>query len=62
VHALPGLERQVVELRYLGEPPLSLEAVARQLAITRDQVRQLEASALERLALERELQGLRDTA
>jgi RNA polymerase primary sigma factor len=62
VHALPDLERQVVELRYLGEPPLSLEAVARQLAITRDQVRQLEASALEHLALERELQGIRDTA
>jgi RNA polymerase primary sigma factor len=58
--ALPELERQVIELRYLAEPPLALTAVARQLGLTRERVRQLETSALERLALERELQSLRE--
>jgi RNA polymerase primary sigma factor len=59
--ALPELERQVIELRYLEEPPLTLFAAARKLGITREQVRQLEASALDRLSLERELQSLRET-
>jgi len=57
--ALPELERKVIELRYLTEPPLSLTAAARQLGLTLEQVRQREATALERLSLERELQSLR---
>jgi RNA polymerase primary sigma factor len=60
VQELPELERRVVELRYLGEPPMDIKAVASELGIPRDHVAQLERSALERLALERELQALRD--
>jgi RNA polymerase primary sigma factor len=59
VGALPDLERQVVGRRYLTEPPLSLRAVAGELGISEGRVKQLETSALERLALERELQALR---
>jgi RNA polymerase primary sigma factor len=62
VQALPEPERRVIELRYLAEPPLGIEATARELRVSRDRVRQLETSALERLALERELQALRDAA
>jgi RNA polymerase primary sigma factor len=62
LQGLPELERQVVELRYLGEAPMSLAAVARSLEITSDRVKQLERAALERLALERELHALRETA
>jgi RNA polymerase primary sigma factor len=61
LQGLPELERRVVELRYLGEAPLSLEAVARSLGITKDRVKRLERAALERLALERELHALRET-
>ena len=60
MQGLPQLERRVVELRYLGEPPMGIKAVARELGLARDRVNQLERSALERLALERELQALRD--
>jgi RNA polymerase primary sigma factor len=60
VHELPELERRVVELRYLGEEPMGVDAVARELRVGRDRVKQLETSALERLALERELQALRE--
>jgi len=62
VRSLPDLERQVIELRYLGDTPRSTEEVANQLGISRDRVKPIETSALERLALERELQGLRETA
>ena len=58
VRALPELERKVVEHRYLTDPPLSLRAVAGELGISDDRVKQIEASALEQLALERELQAL----
>jgi DNA-directed RNA polymerase sigma subunit (sigma70/sigma32) len=43
----------------LTEPPLSLRAVAGELGISEGRVKQLETSALERLALERELQAHR---
>ncbi len=62
VGALPDFERQVIELRYLSDPPLSLEAVAQQLGIARERVKQLEMSALEQLSLQRELQALQDAA
>ncbi len=65
VAALPELERQVVELRFGidGEGrPLTLDEVARRLGVKRDRVVELETDALERLAVERELQALRDAA
>jgi RNA polymerase primary sigma factor len=62
VRSLPDLERQVIELRYLTETPLSLTAVARRLGIGADRVKRLETSALAQLALERELQSLRESA
>ena len=62
VRALPDLERQVIELRYLGDTPMSSEEVANRLGVARDRVKPIETSALERLALEREVQGLRETA
>ncbi|HSL64289.1 MAG TPA: sigma-70 family RNA polymerase sigma factor [Gaiellaceae bacterium] len=58
---LPEREQQVLKLRYGldGEQePLSLEAIGRQLGITRERVRQLESAALERLAMRREIGAL----
>jgi RNA polymerase primary sigma factor len=58
---LPDREREVVKLRYglngNGEPT-SLEEIGRRLGITRERVRQIEAQALERLAVNRELEAL----
>jgi RNA polymerase primary sigma factor len=62
VRGLPDLERQVIELRYLTESPLTLTAVGRRLGISTERVKRLEASALAQLALERELQALREPA
>ena len=60
VRALPDRERRVIELRYgIGGPPRSLEATGRALHLGRHAVRELEASALHRLAVEREIQALR---
>jgi RNA polymerase primary sigma factor len=54
---LPERERRIVELRFgLDGEPLALEAIGRELGITRERVRQLERDALERL--EDELEGL----
>jgi RNA polymerase primary sigma factor len=58
---LPDRERDVLKLRYglNGErDPASLEEIGRQLGITRERVRQIEASALERLAVRREIAAL----
>jgi RNA polymerase sigma factor (sigma-70 family) len=48
---LPDNERTVVTLRFGlgGEEPMTLEAIGRRLNVTRERVRQLEASALGRL-------------
>jgi RNA polymerase primary sigma factor len=58
VGRLPERERRLIELRYgldgEGEPH-SLEAIGRELGITRERVRQLELEAL--VKLERELAG-----
>ena len=59
---LPDREQQVLKLRYglNGDPdPQSLEQIGRQLGLTRERVRQLEAQALERLAVQREIEALR---
>jgi RNA polymerase primary sigma factor len=48
---LPDSERQVLELRFglSGEEPRTLESIGRQLGVTRERVRQIEAAALARL-------------
>jgi RNA polymerase primary sigma factor len=58
---LPDREREVVKLRYgfNGDgDPASLEEIGRRMGITRERVRQIEAEALERLAVNRELEAL----
>jgi RNA polymerase primary sigma factor len=64
VEGLPEPERSVVRLRYGidGEPPQSLEEIGRRLQLSRTRIRELEAEALERLAVLRELQGMAEAA
>ena len=63
VEALPEPYRSVVGLRYgLDEEPLTVEMTRRRLHISRDKVMAFEREALERLAVERELQALREAA
>ena len=64
VAALPELEREVVELRYGldGDGPVALEELRRRLGISRAEFLRIEEQALERLALEREIQALREAA
>jgi RNA polymerase primary sigma factor len=62
VASLPDRHREVVKLRYGlngDSDPKSLEEIGRQLGLTRERVRQLEADALERLAVNREIEALR---
>src|SRR5262245_11890253 len=62
IDALPEREQQVVKLRYglNGDTdPKSLEEIGRQLGLTRERVRQVEAEALQRLAVNREIEALR---
>ena len=61
VNDLPEREKQVVKLRYGlngDEDPKSLEEIGRRMGITRERVRQIESTALERLAMRRELEAL----
>jgi RNA polymerase primary sigma factor len=62
---LPDTEREVLQLRYGldGDPePQTLAAVGRRLGLSRERVRQIEADALERLAVTREIAALRSAA
>jgi RNA polymerase primary sigma factor len=62
VAQLPEREREVVKRRYGmngDRDPASLEAIGRELGLTRERVRQLEANALERLAVNREIEALK---
>ena len=55
VAALPERERRVVELRFgFDGESLTLEAIGRELGLTRERVRQLEQSAFAKLAGELE--------
>ncbi len=58
---LPKREAAVLERRYglAGQDPMSLEVIGRELGLTRERVRQIEAQALERLAVSREIEALR---
>jgi RNA polymerase primary sigma factor len=59
VAELPERERRILELRFgFDAEPTSLEQIGKELGITRERVRQLEAEAFKRLALE--LDGLVD--
>ncbi|HEX2112511.1 MAG TPA: sigma-70 family RNA polymerase sigma factor [Gaiellaceae bacterium] len=65
VAELPEREREVIRLRYGvgdGDEPQSLEEIGRRLGLTRERVRQIESNALERLAVNREIEALREAA
>jgi RNA polymerase primary sigma factor len=62
VGQLPEREQQVLKRRYGlngDSDPASLEAIGKELGLTRERVRQIEASALERLAVNREIEALK---
>ena len=65
VAQLPERERAVLRLRYGlngDRDPASLEAIGRELGVTRERVRQIEANALEQLAVNREVEALKHVA
>jgi RNA polymerase primary sigma factor len=62
VRSLPEREQEVLKMRYGlngDSTPKSLEEIGRHLGLTRERVRQVEAKALERLAVNREVEALR---
>src|SRR5439155_24427427 len=62
---LPDRERVVITLRYGldgDQDPLSLEAIGKRLGLTRERVRQIEADALNLLAMQREIAAFNEAA
>jgi RNA polymerase primary sigma factor len=63
VAGLPDRQQEVLKLRYglNGEDgdPHSLEEIGRRMGLTRERVRQIEADALQRLAVNREIEAIR---
>src|SRR5215208_1634260 len=62
VGELPEREQDVLKLRYglnSHDDPKSLDEIGRHLGLTRERVRQIEAQALQRLAVNREIEALR---
>jgi RNA polymerase primary sigma factor len=62
VAQLPEREREVVKRRYGlngDRDPASLEAIGRELGLTRERERQIEANALEHLSVNREIDALK---
>ena len=62
VGQLPEREQEVLKRRYGlngDRDPASLEVIGKELGLTRERVRQIEASALERLAVNREIEALK---
>jgi RNA polymerase primary sigma factor len=56
---LPDRERRIIELRFgLDGEPKSLEAIGKELGLTRERIRQLEAEAMRRLT--KDLEGIAD--
>ena len=64
LEALPEIERRALELRFGlgGREPQSIEAVRKELGVSRERLRRLEHDALERLSWMRELQELYEAA
>jgi len=65
VNELPEREQDVLRLRYGmngDDDPKSLDEIGRRLGLTRERVRQIEAQALRRLAVNREIEALRSAA
>ena len=54
--ALDQRERYIVEQRYMGEKEMSLAAIGRELGVSRERARQLEARAKQKLR--QKLEGL----
>ena len=57
---LPSKEREILADRFglSGEAPQTLEAIGRRMGITRERVRQIEASALQKLRRRLEARGI----
>jgi RNA polymerase primary sigma factor len=61
---LPYRDRRILELRYglRGEPPQTLDKVAKLFGLTRERTRQVEDAALRKLSTLADAQALRDAA
>jgi RNA polymerase primary sigma factor len=65
VEGLSEREQDVLKLRYglnSDDEPKSLDEIGRRLGVTRERVRQIESQALQRLAVNREVEALRSAA